>query len=228
LWGGSDTNTIDTLQNDTSEEYRQGLLRSLAAGDIAAPNALARFPDDPRVRPALVDATLKASVPNLPNFAQALAIVGGPGALETLLKRFDEVRTDRRVWDDDKFSNRYAYALGHLAKDILRLDPGCAAAATTLVDLTKHRCRANRDSAIGTIVELLKTTLPERTAAILNQGIESVCTDTSPEASVLVLRLLMRRSPEEAVRRLAVILASPDALTRMMGGKRGQAAASDR
>jgi hypothetical protein len=61
--------SIFALFCDMSQEKLDGLLKSLEAGNIAAPMYLLRFRDDPRVRPALVEAARRAPAAEVANFA---------------------------------------------------------------------------------------------------------------------------------------------------------------
>src|SRR5438034_3458268 len=81
-----------SLADDRSPQHLEDLLEALATGSAAAPIGLLPFLEDPRVRPALVAAARQASGEDLANFAQAVALAGGAGAVEVLRARLEELR----------------------------------------------------------------------------------------------------------------------------------------
>src|SRR5947207_1685193 len=75
------------MLGDRSPRYLEAALAGLRNGSIEAPMVLTGFLEDPRVQPALVEATRTAYPRSLGNIAQALGIVGGPGSRAILRER---------------------------------------------------------------------------------------------------------------------------------------------
>ena len=76
---------------EKSDQSLEALLSGLTAGNIVAPPALLNSLDDPRVRPALIEAARRAAPGWLANVAQVVGIVGGAGARDVLRQRMEEL-----------------------------------------------------------------------------------------------------------------------------------------
>lgn len=132
---------------EKSEQTLQALLEGLAAGNIAAPHTLFQYLDDPRVRPALVEAARRADPSGLANVAQMVGIVGGRGARDVLRQRMEELLAAPETFEDSSFLNFTAGAAATVADSLLRLDPDDTPAANCLRRLLTHPCPRNRHSA---------------------------------------------------------------------------------
>src|SRR5581483_230248 len=137
---------IYALSKEQSADVLEGLLQSLQQNNIAAPMALKRFADDPRVPAALIDAVRRVPGDILANFAQVVGLVGGEGAEEALHHRLEELLLKEQTFADDVFFNAYAGSLSSVAEAILKLNPENEAAVQALVRLLVHPCAFNRRS----------------------------------------------------------------------------------
>jgi hypothetical protein len=149
----------------------EALLAGLSAGNIRAPMTLLAYLDDPRVRPALVEATRLARPESLANVAQVLGIVGGPGAREVLRQRMEALLAAPETFEDSTFMNFTAGSAATVAKSLLGLDAEDIAAANCLCRLLTHPCANNRSNAAGCAAAAyrhgLKTEAMQRLAAAL-------------------------------------------------------------
>lgn len=132
-------------QEPQSEETLSALLVGLAAGNIEAPMGLLKYLDDPRVRPALIDAVRRAPADSLANVAQVVGLAGGAGAKEALRARMDELLSAAATFEDSSFYNFTAGSAAVVAESLLRLDADDTAAAKALRRLfITHPCEMNR------------------------------------------------------------------------------------
>ncbi len=130
-----------------TEQSLEALLRGLAAGNIGAPAALFQYLDDPRVRPALIEAARTADSSKLANVAQVVGLVGGPGARDVLRQRLEALLAASETFEDSSFFNFTAGTAATVAEALLQLDPDDTAAANCLRTLMTHPCRLNRENA---------------------------------------------------------------------------------
>lgn len=149
----------------------ESLMLGLEAGNIAAPGALLGYLDDPRVRPALVEAARRAPPDSLANIARVVGITGGPGAREVLRQRMNELLASSATFEDSSFFNFTAGSAASAARALLDLDPDDATAANCLRMLSQHPCAANRRSAVmnasGAYRSRLKTEAMQQLESIL-------------------------------------------------------------
>jgi hypothetical protein len=158
--GGDDSlrasRAMYALDDEHSQEMLEQLLVALAKRNIGAPSRLTVYAGDPRVQPALLDAVLTVPLENLPNFAQGLGMVGGPGARDALQARMREAMAHPEVFAPHAFLNPIAGAAMTCAEYLLGLDPEMQDAADALVRLASHVCRFNRRQAVWKAAEALR------------------------------------------------------------------------
>lgn len=142
------------LERPPPPELLQALLHGVAAGNRMAALMITLSVDDPRVRPALAEATRRVGIERLSAFADALGRVGGPSAEAVLLERFDELLVDRKASSAASVSNANADVLVEVAAALLSLNPQQLSAARALVQLLEHPREVTRQAAARAAVEV--------------------------------------------------------------------------
>jgi len=170
-----------SLSGDRSPELLTQLLKGLAANSPGCALPATQFLDDPRVQRALLEATPTAAFDRVENFAQALGIVGGPGAKDVLRLRLSELEADPRTFDDDSFFNSRAGSLATCAHALLDLDADAEDAAQALVRLFTHPCPFNRRSAIRNTAEVFRPDLKTRAMRMLREHLEPLLQSDDPD-----------------------------------------------
>jgi hypothetical protein len=203
------------LSGDHSPEYLDSLLASLESGSAAAPNALLQFVEDPRVRPALAAAARRAPARDLANFAQAIALAGGEGAVAVLRDRLHELHT-QEAFADDPFFNPVTGSLVTVAGGLLRFGSDQREAATALAAVVReHPCAFNRRSAAYQICDSLEYALSADTKRTL-EGVllEQLATD-DPEMFAVVAPPLARARLDQVFARCGELLRDPSSEVRV-------------
>jgi hypothetical protein len=150
-------NAAMALAHDRSPEVLDALLEALGKGAATSvASNLLQFVDDPRVRPALVDALGQERADLVSNVAQAVGSAGGAGARDVLGRRLTKLLDDPRTFADAAFANWRARSAVAVAEALLRLDPEAIAPAEALVKLMDHPCE--RAHAESTAAGLLAST----------------------------------------------------------------------
>jgi len=107
--GGDDARRADramyALADEHSPEMLEQLLIALSKQHMSAPMLPVGYADDPRVQPALLEAARTVPLAGVPNFAQGLGLVGGPGACDVLRARMQEALAHPRAFEPDPFFN---------------------------------------------------------------------------------------------------------------------------
>jgi hypothetical protein len=135
-------------------ELMQALLHGVAAGNTMAALTITLHVDDPRVRPALAEATRRVGIERLSAFADALGRVGGPSAEAVLLERFGELLGDLKTSSAASISNAKADVLVGVAAALLSLNPQQLSAARAIVQLLEHPREVTRQAAARAAVEV--------------------------------------------------------------------------
>lgn len=144
------------LERPPPPDLMQALLHGVAAGGTTAALMITLSVDDPRVRPALAEATRRVGIERLSAFAQALGRVGGPSAEAVLLERFDELLVDRKASSVASVSNANACVLVEVAAALLSLNPQQLSAARAVVQLLEHPREVTRQAAARAAVEVCR------------------------------------------------------------------------
>jgi hypothetical protein len=206
---GAQFRGIHSLAGDHSPEYLERLLASLENGSAAAPNALLQFVEDPRVRPALAAAARRAPANELANFAQAVALAGGEGAVAVLRECLQQLNTDE-AFADDPFFNPVTGSLVTVASGLLRLGSDQQEAATVLAAVVrKHPCAFNRRSAAYHIGEALEDALPADTRRTLEGVLVEQLASDDPEMLAAVAPALAKAKPDRVFPRCGELLGDP-------------------
>jgi len=175
---------------DGPETTCDQFLAALATGPENAPRALARLLEDPRVRPAILQAIRTQPLATLSNCAQAAAVVGGDDVAQALWDRFQHAGPDSQVNRPETSFDSRAGALSEIAASLLRLGHSPQAAARKLIDLTKHACLANRQLAARLAVESVALDLPPDVLRDLLAGLASLLDGEMTVASAVAPALL--------------------------------------
>jgi hypothetical protein len=213
--GGDDamraSHAMDALADEHSSEMLEQLLIALAKQNISAPMRLVAYVDDPRVIPALLAAVRSVPLEHLADFAQALGLVGGPGARDALRARMQGALADPGTFEADPFFNFRAGAATTCAEHLLDLDADDQEAADALVRLVEHVCPKNRRSTAWRMAELVKRRPDVRTAPmrVLRAALERLIDTSDDEVFCVVAPAVWRdrRVPE----RVSRLLESPSA-----------------
>jgi HEAT repeat protein len=170
---------------------------------------LTGFVSDPRVRPALIVATRAAQPPELGNVAQALGIIGGPGAREALRDRMEDLLAPPETFAPADFCNWPAGCLQSIAEALLFLEADALDAARVMVRLCQHPCGLNRSGALRRSAEVLKRRVAREAMTILEEGLRPFLTTEDPEAFTSAAPALALFDPEKVRQRCIELLDNP-------------------
>jgi hypothetical protein len=203
------------LHTEASAEHLDELLDAVKAG--ADPSLdLVKYVDDPRVRPAIVDAARRKDLAMPGNVYQVLGIVGGAGAAELLRDVVRDLLADAATFADDKFFNRHAGDLVTASRALLALDTDAIQAAEAIVRvIDEHPVKMNRESAAWSAAEALVE--GSKTAAMirLRKKLEILVDDDAPPFFFRAAPSLARERGRDLVERMARYLDNDDAAVRM-------------
>lgn len=191
-----------------TEQSLEALLRGLAAGNIGAPSALFQYLDDPRVRPALIEAARRAAPGSLSNFAQAVGIAGGAGAREVLRQRMEELLAASETFEDSSFFNFTAGAAATVAEALLQLDPDDTAGASCLRTLMTHPCRHNRENAAMHAASAYRPRLKTEAMQVLESILRPLVQDPDDLLFFAAIEALKALEPKAVTERCVKLLDS--------------------
>ena len=160
---------------------------------------------------ALLAAVRSVSLEELANFAQALGMVGGPGARDALRARMQSALADPKTFEPDPFFNFRAGSATTCAEHLLDLDAEDQEAADALVRLVKHVCPHNQRSTAWRMAKLVERRPGVRTAPmrVLRAALDGLIDTSDDDVFCAVVPAVWRdrRVPE----RVSRLLESPSA-----------------
>jgi hypothetical protein len=131
-----------------------------------------------------------------------------------LLKRLDELVSDRKTMKNDKFFNFRAGSLASTATALLALDPGATDAANALLALLKHPCASNRDTALMGVAEVAESEPKTEAAGLLHAEVAARFEKAEQGEFRILAKSLARVMPDRVLARCRELLASKDASLR--------------
>lgn len=191
---------------EKSDQSLEALLSGLTAGNIGAPGALLKYLDDPRVRPALIEAARRAAQGSLSNFAQVLGIVGGEGARDVLRQRMEELLAASETFEDSSFFNFTAGAAATVAESLLLLDPDDTTAANCLRTLMTHPCRLNRENAAGHAASAYRHRMKTEAMQVLESILRPLVYDPDDRLFFSAIEALKALEPRAVIERCVKVL----------------------
>ncbi|MBM4780468.1 MAG: hypothetical protein GQE15_22420 [Archangiaceae bacterium] len=173
---------------------------------------LLKYLDDPRVRPALVEAVRRAPPDSLANFAQVVGFAGGSGARETLRARMEELLSSAATFEDSSFFNVTAGSAASIAEAILRLDADDTAAAQCLRRLFTHPCAANRRRATMCAASAYRHGLMTEAMQLLESMLRPLLDEPDTDLFFAALAALEKLEPRATTERCLKLLDAEDEL----------------
>lgn len=199
-------------QEPKTEATLESLLVGLEAGNIAAPMGLLEYLDDPRVRPALVEAVRRAPSDSLGNFAQVVGLAGGPGAKEALRGRMEELLASPATFADSSFFNFAAGGAAVVAESLLRFDADDTAAAQCLRRLFTHPCAQNRVSTAMHAASAYRHELKTEAMQLLESMLRPLLDEPDTDLFFAALPALEKIEPQATTERCLELLDAEDEL----------------
>lgn len=191
---------------EKSAQSLEALLRGLVAGNIGAPAALFQYLDDPRVRPALIEAARTADSSKLANVAQVVGLVGGPEARDVLRQRLEALLAASETFEDSSFFNFTAGTAATVAEALLQLDPDDTAGANCLRTLMTHPCRLNRENAAMHAASAYRRRMKTEAMQVLESTLRPLVHDPDDLLFFAAIEALKALEPRAVTERCVKIL----------------------
>lgn len=201
------------ITND-SAAVLQGLLDAIDGG--ADPSLdLVKFVDDPRVRPAVLNAARRKDLASPGNVYQVLGMVGGGGAVDLLRGVVTDLSGRPETFQDDPFFNRQAGDLVTAARSLLQLDADATAAADAILRVVDdHPCKFNRESAAWSAAEAFRHGSSTDAMLRLKKKLDVLVDADDPKYFLRAAPVLLRERGMKVVERAARYLDDDSADTR--------------
>lgn len=184
---------MDALSGDHSRAYLEALLVALAGGNTARSSNLLRFVDeDPRVRPALVEAMKNASPPGVSDLAYSVGLAGGEGALAALRGRLHEAVATAGTLDTPRENWQTDGRIVKLTHAVLRLDPDATDAAEQMIAVYRRTKLSLRWEIVERVVEVIRARLCTAAAHILNRELELLLSGEDFDSLIVAAPALAR------------------------------------